>query len=145
MSAGAKPTPRRPLLVAAAVVFREGRVLITQRPPGSHLEGLWEFPGGKVEPGEDPAHTVLRECEEECAIAVGVEGIYEVSFQRQVEQDVLLLFYRCRLVRGEVAHQGVQDHSWVTPEEIGQFAFPPADQPVLRKLLQLPKPPPLDT
>lgn len=125
------------VLVAAAVVRHEGRILLTKRPAGTHLEGLWEFPGGKVEADEDPRDTVARECREECAIDLEVGEIIDVIFHRFETKSVLLLFYACTLVRGgkgEVQHLGVSDHVWALPEELHNYPLPPADAPLLEKL-----------
>ena len=101
---------------------------------GAHLAGLWEFPGGKVEDGEDPAATVVRECREECGIEIAVDDILDVTFHRYPKKDVLLLFYACRLVRGEVQHLGVADHAWVLPGEIRGYPLPPPDERVVAKI-----------
>ncbi len=127
--------PTDTVLVAAAVVEHEGRILLTRRMEGSHLAGMWEFPGGKIEPGEDPEATVRRECAEECAIDVVVDDILDVTFHAYAEKSVLLLFYRCRLgARRSVQHVGVADHRWVLPVELRDHAMPPPDQLVIRKL-----------
>ena len=123
------------VLVAAAVVKREGRVLLTRRMEGTHLAGFWEFPGGKVEPGEDPEVAVVRECREECAIDLEVVDVIEVAFHRYERKDVLLLFYECRLAREqEVQHLGVAEHAWVLPSELGAYPLPPPDERLVRKL-----------
>lgn len=122
------------VVVSAAVVFREGRVLMTQRPAKTHLAGKWEFPGGKVEKGEDPKVTVVRECLEECGIHIAVNHILEVTFHRYPEKDVLLLFWECALVAGEVQHLGVADHRWVHPAMVGELDLPPADAPLAARL-----------
>jgi 8-oxo-dGTP diphosphatase len=118
-------------IVAAGVIWANGRVLLTRRLEGSHLAGLWEFPGGKLEPGEAPDAAVVRECREECGIEVAVERIREVTFHRYPGKDVLLLFYDCRWVEGEVQHLGVADHAWVPPSELRSYPLPPADEPLL--------------
>jgi 8-oxo-dGTP diphosphatase len=123
-----------PVLVAAAVVFDGGRVLLTQRMKGAHLSGLWEFPGGKLEPGEAPEAAVVRECREECGVELRVVDIFDVSFHAYPERDVLLLFYECELVSGEVQHLGVADHVWCAPAEIDRYELPPADVRVVRKI-----------
>lgn len=123
------------IVVAAAVIEREGRILLTQRMPKGHLAGLWEFPGGKVEPGEAPTATVVRECREECGIEIEPVDIFEVTSHAYPERDVLLLFYACRLVSGEVQHLEVADHAWCLPKEISRYALPPADVPVVQKIL----------
>ena len=125
-----------PVIVAAGVVFKEDRVLLTRRTQDQHLGGLWEFPGGKLEEGESPDQAVVRECREECGIAVEVERILEVSYYRYPDRDVLLLFYRCRWVAGEVSHLEISDHAWARPSELGGYALPPADEPVLRRIVE---------
>jgi 8-oxo-dGTP diphosphatase len=123
------------ILVGAAVVRHEGRILLTRRMEGAHLAGLWEFPGGKVEPGEDPEMTVVRECAEECAIDVIVDDILDVTFHAYPKKNVLLLFYACRLgPRRDVQHLGVADHRWVLPSELASHPLPPPDERVVRKL-----------
>jgi 8-oxo-dGTP diphosphatase len=124
----------RTLLVAAAVVRREGRILITRRLDRGHLAGFWEFPGGKVEEGEAPEDALVRECREECAIDVEVRDILEVTFHRYARKNVLLLFYDCVLVRGEVQHVQVADHAWVTPGELDAYELPPPDARLVAKL-----------
>lgn len=132
--------PRPPVLVAAAVVVEEGRVLLTQRLPRGHLPGKWEFPGGKVEPGEDPADAVVREVLEETTLEIAVDGILEVTFHRypagdgKAAKDVLLLFYACRRVSGEVRHVEVADHAWVPAAEVGGWDLPPADEAVVARI-----------
>lgn len=129
-------TERRTVLVAAAVLHHQGRVLLTRRMEGSHLAGLWEFPGGKVEPGEDPVTTVVRECREECGIDLEVEDILDVTFHAYPQKDVLLLFYVCRFAHGEqaVRHVGVADHVWALPSELRSYPLPPPDERVLVKI-----------
>lgn len=122
------------VVVAAAVLRHEGRILLTRRMAGAHLGGLWEFPGGKVEAGEDPEATVVRECREECGLEIVVDDILDVTFHRYPEKAVLLLFYACRLVRGEVEHRGVADHAWVAPGELRAYPLPPPDERVVAKI-----------
>jgi 8-oxo-dGTP diphosphatase len=126
------------VLVAAAVVRHEGRILLTRRMEGAHLGGMWEFPGGKVEAGEDPEATVVRECAEECAIDVVVDDIFDVTFHAYPTKNVLLLFYACRLgARSDVQHVGVADHRWVLPAELADHPLPPPDAKLVRKLMAL--------
>lgn len=123
------------VIVAAAVVRRGDRILLTRRMEGAHLAGMWEFPGGKVEEGEDPEAAVVRECREECAIDLVVDDILEVTFHRYAKKDVLLLFYACRLASDrEVEHVGVADHAWVLPSELRDYPLPPPDERLVRKL-----------
>ena len=123
-----------PIIVAAAVVIESGRVLLTQRVEGQHLAGLWEFPGGKLERGESSEEALVRECREECGIEIEVAEILDVTFHRYPEKDVLLLFYRCLLVSGEVRHLQVADHAWVAPKELDRYDLPPADQRVIARI-----------
>ena len=127
----------QPVVVAAAVVIREGRVLLTRRAEGQHLAGMWEFPGGKLELGESPEAAVVRECREECGIEVEVTDILDVTHHRYPEKDVLLLFYRCALRSGEVEHLEVADHAWVAPSELGDYPLPPADARVVARIAAL--------
>jgi 8-oxo-dGTP diphosphatase len=124
------------VLVAAAVIRRPGgpEVLLTQRVRGAHLEGKWEFPGGKVEDGEDPKVAVARECLEECGVTIEVGELVDVSFHAYPTKSVLLLFYDAVLRDGEVRHLGVADHAWVAIEGLRAYDLPPADEPLVAKL-----------
>jgi 8-oxo-dGTP diphosphatase len=127
------------LIVAAAVLIEEGRVLLTQRPSGTHLASLWEFPGGKVEDGEAPADALVRELREEIGVEVIVEDIFDVTFWRYPSRDVLLLFYRVRRAvdGGEVHDLGVAAHVWAAAGDLAGYAMPPADVPVLARVRAL--------
>ena len=125
------------IVVAAAVIERAGRVLLTKRPAGTHLAGCWEFPGGKLRRGESPQAALVRECREETGLEVGVGRIVDVTFHRYPERDVLLLFYRCEWLRREVEHLEVADHAWVTPAELDRYELPPADRPVVERIREL--------
>lgn len=121
--------------VVAAVVQHEGKFLLTRRPPRAHLEGLWEFPGGKIEEGESPDEALVRECIEECAIDVVVHDILDVTFFRYPRKDILLLFYACTLgARKAVQHLQVADHRWVDVSELRGFQLPPPDERLIAKL-----------
>jgi 8-oxo-dGTP diphosphatase len=126
-----------PVVVAAAVIIREGRVLLTRRAEGQHLAGLWEFPGGKLEQGESPEEALARECREECGIEIAVSEILEVTHHRYPEKEVLLLFYRCELRSGEVKHLQVADHAWVAPADLRDYPLPPADEGVVSRIQAL--------
>ncbi|HJL20145.1 MAG TPA: (deoxy)nucleoside triphosphate pyrophosphohydrolase [Sandaracinaceae bacterium LLY-WYZ-13_1] len=124
------------ILVAAAVV-RDGPgepVLLTRRPEGTHLAGYWELPGGKVEPGEDPEHAVVRECREELGVELEVRDILEVVWHAYRDKAVLLLFYDCRWIGGTLEHLGVADHAWVEPGVLGTYELPPPDARLVAKL-----------
>jgi len=125
------------LVVAAAVVRQRDRVLLTQRPAGTHLAGLWEFPGGKLEAGESPRECVRRECLEECGVELAVGAIIDVVFHAYEDRDVLLLFYDCQIVRGEIRHLEIADHEWCPVEELGARDLPAADAPLIPRLQEL--------
>ncbi len=126
---------RRRIIVAAGIVAREDKILVTKRQPGVHLEGLWEFPGGKVEEAEDPELAVVRECKEECDIDVRVTNILDVTYHRYPSKDVLLLFYDCTWVSGEVQHLEISAHEWIYPVELTRFSLPAPDERVVKKIL----------
>jgi 8-oxo-dGTP diphosphatase len=126
-----------PIIVAAAVVIEDRRVLLTRRHQHQHLGGLWEFPGGKLEKGESPEEALVRECREECGIEVAVHEVLDVTHHRYPEREVLLLFYRCELCEGPVRHLQVADHAWVAPGDLGRYALPPADQRVVERIRRL--------
>jgi 8-oxo-dGTP diphosphatase len=132
-----RPRGSGPVVVAAAVVIWDGRVLLTRRAEGQHLSGMWEFPGGKLEDGESPEEALVRECQEECGIDVDVGEILDVTHHRFPEKDVLLLFYRCGLRGGEVRHLQVADHAWVAPAELDRYPLPPADGRVVARIQAL--------
>jgi 8-oxo-dGTP diphosphatase len=126
------------VVVAAAVIVEGGRVLLTQRKAGTHLAGAWEFPGGKVEAGEDPREALRRELREEIGIEARVGEIVEVTFHRyeEAEKAVLLLFYEAAREPGspEVRAIDVAAFRWAGSEELRGEDFPPADVAVLGKV-----------
>jgi 8-oxo-dGTP diphosphatase len=122
------------VLVVAAVCIQDGRVLLTQRPSGTHLAGAWEFPGGKLEAGESPEEALVRELREEIGVEAAVEDVLDVTFWRYPRKDVLLLFYRVRIVAGEVRNLGVAAHTWATCDQLDEYEFPPADVRVLGRI-----------
>jgi 8-oxo-dGTP diphosphatase len=130
----------RTLLVAAAVLVENGRVLITQRKEGSHLGGTWEFPGGKVRPGEDPRAALRRELGEELGIDATAGEILDVTFHLYPEADraVLLLFFEAERMAGSPDPRAldVAAWAWAGPSELDPSRFPPADVAVLAKVRQ---------
>ena len=126
-----------PTVVAAAVIVHEGRVLLTKRTADQHLAGMWEFPGGKLEPDESTEEALVRECREECGIEVAVDQVIDVTFHRYPDKTVLLLFFRCACTGGDVQHLQVADHAWVHPTELDAYALPPADVAVVAKIQQM--------
>ena len=124
----------RPLVLVAACVLLDGdgRILIAKRPPGCSLAGLWEFPGGKVEPGESPEHALIRELAEELGIEIVAADLAPLTFASHVYPDFHLLMplFLCRRWRGEVRPHEGQELLWVIPAELVSYAMPPADEPL---------------
>jgi mutator protein MutT len=123
-----------PIEVAAGLVFRGGKLLITQRPPGSHLGGLWEFPGGKREAGESFEQCLRRELVEELGIEVQVHELVEEIVHHYPERSVHLKFYRCHWLRHEPRAILCHDWKWIEPEQLADYPFPAADARLLEKL-----------
>lgn len=123
-----------PLLVTAAVIFDEDKVLITRRPDDKRHPGFWEFPGGKVDPGESPEEALCREIREELDAEVQVNGIYEVVYHRYDWGAVLILAYECQLKTDTLRDLGVAEHRWILPREMSNFKILPADQPIIDRL-----------
>ena len=119
--------------VTAAVLERDGRFLVTRRQRGVHLEGLWEFPGGKCEPGEDLAACLVRELREELAIDARVGEKLLTTSHAYPERTVELHFFRCEFSGNPVPQQG-QHMRWVTGVELSSLEFPPADSQLVRLL-----------
>ncbi|MCY3759331.1 MAG: 8-oxo-dGTP diphosphatase MutT [Acidobacteria bacterium] len=120
--------------VAAAIVFREGRLLITQRLPDSHLSGLWELPGGKRKSGESIRECLEREMREELNIRVVVGELVDTIEYDYSEKTVCLKFFRCRYAGGDIQALGCRTFAWVTPDELGNYRFPPANRSLMKKL-----------
>jgi 8-oxo-dGTP diphosphatase len=123
-----------PIEVAAGLVFRGERLLITQRPPAAHLGGLWEFPGGKREAGESFEQCLRRELSEELGIEVQVHELVEELTHDYPDRSVHLKFYRCRWLRHEPRAILCHDLAWIGPGQLADYAFPAADARLLEKL-----------
>lgn len=121
------------LVVTAAVIERDGHFLLTRRQQGVHLEGLWEFPGGKCDPGETLAECLKRELLEELAVHADVGECIFTARHRYPERGVELHFLRCRVL-GEPVPQLGQQMRWATREELGVLEFPPADGELIELL-----------
>ena len=121
------------VVVAAALVDRDGRLLVQQRPEGLSMAGLWEFPGGKIEPGETPEQALVRELAEELAIDVEQACLAPACFASDMlgERHLLLLLYVCRKWRGTPVAQHATALRWVRPVELHGLAMPPADKPLI--------------
>jgi 8-oxo-dGTP diphosphatase len=129
------PLPRK-LVVAGLVVDERGLVLITQRRADQALGGLWEFPGGKIESGEAPAHALHRELVEELGAAVDVGQVWDVLHHEYPTFELLMIVYRCRLRAGETARAvEVADLRWVPASELPGHDILPADRPLVDRLV----------
>jgi 8-oxo-dGTP diphosphatase len=127
------------LVVAAALVDPQGRVLIAQRPQGKQLAGLWEFPGGKLDPGERPEQALVRELAEELGIEVETADLAPLTFASHAYEafHLLMPLYLCRRWRGAPhAHEG-QTLAWMRPSELDAAQMPPADAPLIAPLAAL--------
>ena len=125
----------KPIDVAAGLVFHQQKLLITQRPAGTHLAGLWEFPGGKREPGESFEECLVRELREELAIEVTLGQLFEEITHEYPELSVRLKFFLCRLAKGEPRAIGCAAFKWATRDGLAKRNFPPADERLLRRLV----------
>ena len=133
-------TGKRLLLVAAcALVDADGRVLLAQRPEGKQLAGLWEFPGGKVEPGETPEQCLIRELQEEIGIETDIPCLAPLTFASHSYDDFHLLMplFVCRRFRGIAQPKEGQVLKWMRPKQMRDYPMPPADAPLIQFLIDL--------
>lgn len=138
----APPPPRAPkgapliLVAAMALIDPDGRVLIARRPEGKTMAGLWEFPGGKVEPGESPEDTVIREAAEELGIEVRPSCLWPVTFASHGydEFHLLMPLFACRNWVGRPTAREHADLAWVKPNRLRDYPMPPADLPLIAAL-----------
>jgi 8-oxo-dGTP diphosphatase len=127
------------LVAACALIDPDGRILLAQRPAGKSMAGLWEFPGGKIEAGERPEQSLIRELKEELGIAVKEECLAPLTFASHPYPDFHLLMplYVCRRWEGIVTPQEQQKLKWVRPAELKNYPMPPADEPLISHLTML--------
>ncbi len=127
------------LVVAAALVDADDRVLIAQRPKGKTLEGLWEFPGGKIADGERPEDALIRELREELGVLVKAPCLAPLTFASHAYYDFHLLMplYVCRRWEGFVQPLEGQALKWVRPKDLRNYPMPPADEPLIPHLVDL--------
>jgi 8-oxo-dGTP diphosphatase len=123
--------------VTAAVLIENGNVLIARRRPGASQAGLWEFPGGKVRPGESTADCLTREIREELGIEVVVGEFFGESVYAYEDQTIRLLAYRVRVVSGELSANDHAELAWVAMADLGRYRFCPADVPFTEKLQKM--------
>ena len=136
MTTAAVPTV---FVVAVALIDPDGRVLIAKRPEGKQLAGMWEFPGGKVEPGERPEQALIRELKEELGIDVNEACLAPFVFASHAYESFHLLMplYLCRRWSGVVTAREHAGLAWVKPNRLGEYPMPPADEPLVAWLRDL--------
>ena len=127
------------LVAACALIDADGRVLIAERPSGKSMAGLWEFPGGKVDPGERPEDALIRELKEELGIVVNEACLAPLTFASHTYEDFHLLMplYVCRRWEGMVTAREGQKLAWVRPNRLKEYPMPPADVPLISHLTTL--------
>ena len=127
------------LVVACGLIDADGRVLIAQRPEGKALAGLWEFPGGKLEAGERPEDSLIRELNEELGIDINPACLAPLTFASHAYEDFHLLMplYVCRRWSGTVEAREGQALKWVRPARLRDYPMPPADEPLIPHLIDL--------
>ena len=121
------------LVAAVALIDPDGRVLLAQRPAGKSMAGLWEFPGGKVEPGETPEAALIRELHEELGIETWTSCLAPLSFASHAYErfHLLMPLYACRRWQGTLAARENQQLAWVRPKDMRNYPMPPADLPLI--------------
>jgi 8-oxo-dGTP diphosphatase len=124
----------RKLVVAGLIIGDDGRVLITQRRADQALGLHWEFPGGKVEPGEAPVAALERELREEIGVSVTVARIWDVLFHAYPAFDLVMLVYPCRIIQGTPRAVEVADLAWAWPHDLARWDILPADRPLVERL-----------
>lgn len=127
------------LVAACALIDADGRVLLARRPPGKDLAGLWEFPGGKVDPGERPEVTLIRELKEELGIDVQEACLAPLTFASHTypEFQLLMPLWICRRWEGDVKALEGQELAWVRTNRLRDYPMPPADEPLIPHLIDL--------
>lgn len=123
--------------VVAALIWREGKFLICQRPANKKRALLWEFVGGKVEPSETQQQALIRECREELAISVKVHGVFYEVTHVYPDVTVHLTLFNAEIVDGEPQMLEHNDMCWITPAEIDNYEFCPADVDILKKIKEI--------
>jgi 8-oxo-dGTP diphosphatase len=124
--------------VSAAILYESGSLLICQRKPGGACSLLWEFPGGKQEPGETPAGCMVRECREELSLQVEPLSVCRQILYRYPEREVFLTFYYAEITGGKIAKNVHEKLQWVPPQKLPLFSFCPADAELVRALAATP-------
>lgn len=132
-------TTKTVLVVAAALIDTDGRLLIAQRPEGKSMAGMWEFPGGKIEQGETPEFALMRELEEELSIETRPCCFHPIGFASHAYEDFHLMMplFTCRHWKGTPSSAEGQQLKWVRPIDLYDYQMPPADIPLIDSLLSI--------
>lgn len=125
------------VIVTAALIIEQEKILVTQRKREDSHGLLWEFPGGKVKEGEEPREALQRELKEELDVEVKPEMMFDGTLYSYPEYPILLLVYHCRIEKGSLKPIGCHDLRWVTIQELKTLAMPPADEPIRKHLSSL--------
>lgn len=125
------------IVVTAAIIHNKGKLLIAQRKKDTDQALKWEFPGGKLEPGESPEHCLVREIKEELGLDITVEKIFDVVSHNYGERHIILLCYLCKLVGGRAQTLDCHAFRWVESDELMEYDFALADRPVVQRLREI--------
>ncbi|MED4052294.1 (deoxy)nucleoside triphosphate pyrophosphohydrolase [Priestia megaterium] len=123
-------------IVTAAIIKDKNRLLIAKRHSKDPLGGKWEFPGGKIEPGETPQECLVREINEELGVEVKIGPFYDDTVYSSQDRDIHLLFYWAEVINGEVIPVVHDDLKWITIDKLANFDFAPADIPIVKRLMK---------
>lgn len=124
--------------VSAAIIRKNGKFLICQRAEGGSCSRLWEFPGGKLEPGETPEQCVIRECREELAVIIRPLGLFAETSYRYPDREIHFTFWNAEIPDGPIRMNVHRDIRWVEPDDLSKYPFCPADTAIVEKLRERP-------
>jgi 8-oxo-dGTP diphosphatase len=130
-------SPHKLSVVAAALIDTQNRILLSERPAGKFLEGMWEFPGGKISSDERPEEALIRELKEELGIKVSPHSLMPLNFvsHSYTDFDIILLLFVCHQWEGEIVPREMQNIRWVAVEQLHSYPMPPADVPLIPSLV----------
>lgn len=127
------------LKVTAAIIRQDGKILICQRGEGGNCAFLWEFPGGKLEAGESEEECLIRECEEELGVHITIQGIFAETTFQYPDRRIAFTFFNANISSGELTPTVHKQVRWVTPKELSEYDFCPADTEIVQNLMDISK------